>query len=86
LSFVYDRLVNNVTLRQQIYTSVAQAYEQARIDEVRDTPVITVVEAPLLPAKPDPRPFFRMLVAGLLIALVVARVLGVREDRRMALG
>jgi uncharacterized protein involved in exopolysaccharide biosynthesis len=82
LSFTYDRLADNVSLRQQIYTSVAQSYEQARIEEVRDTPVITVVEAPMLPARPDTRPFARAIAAGVLLGLVSARLLGVRQDRR----
>jgi tyrosine-protein kinase Etk/Wzc len=84
LNFAYDRLADNVSLRQQIYTSVAQAYEQARIEEVRDTPVITLVEAPMLPARPDSRPFGRAIVAGVLLSLIAARFLAVRHDRRMA--
>jgi uncharacterized protein involved in exopolysaccharide biosynthesis len=84
LSFEYDRLADNVSLRQALYTTLAQAYEQARIEEVRDTPVITLVEAPMLPARPDSRPFGRSTAAGLLLALVVARILAVRRDRRMA--
>ena len=83
LSFQYDRLADNVSLRQQLYTSVAQAYEQARIEEVRDTPVITVVEAPMLPARPDSRPFGRFIAAGLVLSLIAARVIAVRRDRRM---
>jgi uncharacterized protein involved in exopolysaccharide biosynthesis len=63
---------------------LAQAYEQARIEEVRDTPVITVIEAPMLPARPDPRPFGRAIAAGLLCALAVAQTLAVRQERRMA--
>jgi uncharacterized protein involved in exopolysaccharide biosynthesis len=39
-------LERRVNLRQQIYTSLAQSYEEARISEVRNTPVITVVDAP----------------------------------------
>ena len=84
LNFAYERLADNVSLRQQIYTSVAQAYEQARIEEVRDTPVITLVEAPMLPARPDSRPFGRAIAAGVLLSLIAARFLAVRHDRRMA--
>src|SRR2546428_650042 len=42
LVFDQERLAREVALRQQLLTSLSQAYEQARIDEVRDTPVITV--------------------------------------------
>ncbi|HEX7938103.1 MAG TPA: hypothetical protein VF483_03870 [Gemmatimonadaceae bacterium] len=40
------RLARRVDVSQQVYMTLAQSYEQARIDEVRDTPVITVVDAP----------------------------------------
>jgi uncharacterized protein involved in exopolysaccharide biosynthesis len=84
LSFAYDRLADNVSLRQQLYTTLAQSYEQARIEEVRDTPVITIVEPPMLPARPDPRPFGRAIAVCVLLALVVARFTAVRQDRRAA--
>jgi uncharacterized protein involved in exopolysaccharide biosynthesis len=41
-----QRLQRVVDLRQQVFTQLAQAYEQARMDEVRNTPVVTVVENP----------------------------------------
>lgn len=41
-----QRLQRRVDVSQQVYLTLAQAYEQARIDEVRDTPVFTVVDAP----------------------------------------
>ncbi len=41
-----QRLQRVVDLRQQVFTQLAQAYEQARIDEVRNTPVVTIVEGP----------------------------------------
>lgn len=40
------RLQRQVNLRQQVYFTLAQSYEVAKIDEVRNTPVITVVERP----------------------------------------
>jgi uncharacterized protein involved in exopolysaccharide biosynthesis len=44
----YDRLRRRVDLRQQVFSALAQAYEQARIDEMRDTPVLTVLDPPEL--------------------------------------
>jgi uncharacterized protein involved in exopolysaccharide biosynthesis len=41
-----ERLQRQVALRQQVYAALAQAYEQARIEEVRNTPVITIVDRP----------------------------------------
>jgi uncharacterized protein involved in exopolysaccharide biosynthesis len=73
LRFERDRLQRRVSLQQQVTTSLAQALEQAKIEEVRNTPVITVVEAPFQPARPDRR---RLIVKGLL-TLVLGGFLGV---------
>jgi uncharacterized protein involved in exopolysaccharide biosynthesis len=81
LTFVHDRLERNVFLNQRLFETLSQSYEQARIEEVRDTPVITVVEDPLIPAKADPRPFGRAVAAGLLLGIAAATVLGRRRDR-----
>lgn len=35
-----------VTLAQQIYTTIAQRYEMANVEAVRNTPVVTVLDAP----------------------------------------
>lgn len=55
LLFEYDRLQRQVEMRQGIVTEMAQAYEQARIAEVRNTPVITLIDAPGGSAHPRPR-------------------------------
>jgi uncharacterized protein involved in exopolysaccharide biosynthesis len=73
LIFQHDRLQREVSLKNDVFTSLAQLYEQARLDEVKDIPVITVIEAPQPPALPDPR---ALLVKGVL-ALVVGAALGV---------
>lgn len=67
LLFAYERLDRDVTMQQQVFTSLAQSYEAARIDEVRNTPVITLMEPPDLPAKPDAR---LALVKGTLAGLL----------------
>ena len=55
LRFQQDRLQREVQLQQQVVSSLAQQYEENRIREVRDTPVITVIESPILAAMPDAR-------------------------------
>ena len=67
LSFQHDGLMREVTLRQSVLTTLVQSYEQARISEVRDTPVITVLQSPFLPPRNDPRR--RVLIAALGIIL-----------------
>lgn len=54
LGFQRQRLEREVALQQQVVTGLAQQYEDARIREVRDTPVITLIERPTLPVIPDP--------------------------------
>jgi uncharacterized protein involved in exopolysaccharide biosynthesis len=55
LQFEHDRLDRIVRMKQELVTSLAQAYEQARIAEVRNTPVVTVVEIPRVPTMRDPK-------------------------------
>jgi uncharacterized protein involved in exopolysaccharide biosynthesis len=45
------RLQRAVDLAQQVFMTLAQNYEQARIEEVRNTPVITVIDSPIGSAK-----------------------------------
>jgi uncharacterized protein involved in exopolysaccharide biosynthesis len=80
LMFEHDRLQRDVDMQQQLYTSLAQSYEGARIDEVRNTPVITLMEPPDLPAKPDPRlALVKGLLAGILGLALGAFIAAVRH-------
>lgn len=53
LNVEFARLQRRVELRQQVANTLAQAFEQSRIEEVRNTPVITVVEHPEGAAVPE---------------------------------
>lgn len=67
-----QRLQRAVDLRQQLYVTLATSYEQARIEEFRDTPSITVVDPPR-PPYDKVRPKRRLLVAGAgLLGLILA--------------
>ncbi len=80
LSLQRDRLEREVALRQQVVIGLTQQSEDARIREVRDTPVITVIEGPALPVLPDPRGRARILVVGTMAAtLVGVMVVLIRE-------
>ncbi len=68
LSFQQQRLARNVNMQQEMVTSLAQSFEQARIEEVRDTPVITVIDKPERPVQRDSR--------GLLKKAIIALMLG----------
>lgn len=80
LRLQFDRLQRQVTHQQALVTSMMQAYEQARVDEIRNTPVITVVEPPQVPAKGASRGGLLKLIAALLLGLAVAiAVIAFRE-------
>lgn len=73
LTFQQERLAREVSLQQQLHTTLAQSYEQAKIEEVRDTPVITTVERPNFALRPNRRG----TVTRTLTALVVGALFGV---------
>lgn len=74
LTFQQDRLQRDVLLEQQIVATLAQNYEQARIDQVRDTPAITIVERPVPAPRADRRRHLRHAVIGLVMGLVIGIV------------
>jgi len=67
LSFERDRLQRVIMLKQQVYTSLVQSYEDARLREVRDTPVITIIEPPWAPSVAEPRGRLKRAFLGLLL-------------------
>ena len=75
LALERDRLQRDVSLRQQLYTSLMQSREEARARAVRDTPVITVIEEPKLPVIPDARRSVLKAALGLLAGGLIGIVL-----------
>ena len=86
LLFQRDRLQREVALQQQVVTSLAQRYEENRIREVRDTPVMTIIDTPSLAARPDSRFIGLILLLGAVagscvgVLAVISRD-AVRSDR-----
>jgi uncharacterized protein involved in exopolysaccharide biosynthesis len=74
LRFTYDRLFRQVQLQQQVYASLAETYENSKIEEVRDTPLFTVVETPTAPARADSRSALGWGIGGFFFGLVLALV------------
>lgn len=71
LDFERERLAREVSVRTQRHMTIADAFERARIEEVRDTPVLTVIDAPKAPVLPDRRYLALKAIAGLAIGLVL---------------
>lgn len=75
-----DRLSRDVAMRQQLYTSLVDAYQRARIDEVRDMPAITVLEDATLPYAPDSRRIGSTTALALALGLVLGLFLAFIRD------
>ncbi len=65
LMFEESRLKRQVELRQELYTSLSKELETARIDEVNDTPTITVIDPPFASNRPDGPTVFTLCLIGL---------------------
>ena len=76
LLLAYERVQREIGVLQQIEFTLRQSFEQARLEEVRNTPVLTVVDAAVRPVRPEPRGGLVKLVVSVfgagLIALVAA--------------
>jgi uncharacterized protein involved in exopolysaccharide biosynthesis len=82
LTLAHMRLEREVSLFRQLYASLAQGYEQAKIEEVRDTPVITVLSVPEYPVQPDPRGRIRLLLVGVFAGFAAGTAAAVILERR----
>jgi uncharacterized protein involved in exopolysaccharide biosynthesis len=67
-----QRLERDVSLRQQLFVTYAQAYEQAKVDEVRDTPVISVIEPPERSLVPNRRYIIVKGLTGIIVGFVLS--------------
>jgi uncharacterized protein involved in exopolysaccharide biosynthesis len=80
VSFERDRLQRDVVLRQQVFTTLTQSLEDARIREVRDVPVITMIEEPNVGALPQPRGRISGLILGLVAGAMFGLLLSVLSE------
>jgi uncharacterized protein involved in exopolysaccharide biosynthesis len=71
LQLEFDRLNRTVTMRQGLYNGLAQAYETAKIEEVRDLPLITIIEPPELPLAADKHGGLRKTLIGVAFGIAI---------------
>jgi uncharacterized protein involved in exopolysaccharide biosynthesis len=70
LMFEEGRLRRQVEIRQEVYLTLKREFETARIEEVNDTPVITVIDAAVAPRlRTRPRRTLMVLLGFLLGAI-----------------
>lgn len=72
LTLERDRLARTVAMRQDVYTTLTQGYQQVRIDAARDTPMLSVVRQPLVPDVPDPVPIALIVVGSAVLGTLSA--------------
>jgi uncharacterized protein involved in exopolysaccharide biosynthesis len=72
LQFEMQRLQREADRKQALYSIVVQQYEQARLQEARNVPTLTILSAPFVPVKKSFPPRRLIVVLGALIGLAVA--------------
>jgi uncharacterized protein involved in exopolysaccharide biosynthesis len=75
LQLEFDRLNRTVSMRQELYNTLAKAYEQAKIEEVKDLPVITVVEPPETPIAPDAHGGLLKTLIGIIVGVAIGSLI-----------
>jgi tyrosine-protein kinase Etk/Wzc len=68
LTFEAGRLARDVQVKQELFLTLSKAHTEARIAEVRDTPVLTVVDSAVAP--------FRRARPQRTIGVIIATILG----------
>jgi tyrosine-protein kinase Etk/Wzc len=63
------RLAREMRAREQVYISLRGALEQAELEARKDLPVVSVIDAPLLPRTPSSPGLAPVLVVGALLGL-----------------
>lgn len=75
LVFAHDRLQREVSMRQEVYSSLMRAQEQARLDAVRDTPLFSVIDRPAGTAEPKGRRTIVFTALALFLGVLLATFL-----------
>lgn len=62
-----ERISVDLARKQELFTALKQTYEDVRIREVRDIPLITVLESPWVATNPEPRGRLKRGLLGLML-------------------
>lgn len=66
-----ERLQRAVRILEQTYIGLRQSLEEARVEEVRDTPVLTVIDLAVEPVRRSfPRPFLFGVLAAVVVGVI----------------
>jgi len=53
LKLVESRFLRELDLRKSVVVTLQQNFENAKLEEIRSTPLLTVLQHPLVPGKPS---------------------------------
>ena len=88
IRFDQDRLQRKVALQQQVVATLSQSFEDAQLREVRDTPVITIIQTPTAKIEPDSRGALLLattgIIAGAVFGILLALVSSIARTARAA--
>jgi uncharacterized protein involved in exopolysaccharide biosynthesis len=73
----YGRLQRNIDMKQNVVETLVRSYEESRIAEAGDVPVVSVIDHGEPPARRSFPKWWIFLPAGLILGLVVGSVLAV---------
>lgn len=81
-----ERLRDEVVARRQIYNTVLLAYERAKMEEVRVSPLVTIIGEPTPPLQKDPKGFVRLAVLGFFAGFLIATVIALWREYLKTIG
>jgi uncharacterized protein involved in exopolysaccharide biosynthesis len=85
LRFEEQRLTRQLSVQQEVYLTLRREYETARIEEVNNTPVLTMIDEPEVPGRRiRPKRTLTVLVVALIVGLL-ACVLAIATERHREL-
>src|SRR5207249_3673934 len=85
LAFEENRLTRQVQLRQEVFQTLTREYEEARIAEVQDTPLLTTIDPAVPPdRRTSPRRKLMVLLAAIASGLTALALAYVGEYHRTA--
>jgi uncharacterized protein involved in exopolysaccharide biosynthesis len=85
LTFEKERKERHISVYQRVFSTLAESYERARVEEVRNTPLVTVIDRPEGSARPSKRILRSILVggfAGIAIGVAFAFLCEYRDRQR----
>jgi len=68
----YQRIQRQIQTYQDLYSNFRREYETARVDEINDTPVITIIDTAAVPLKPSAPQRLVTVIAGAMFGVFLA--------------